>query len=290
MNNNETHGLLQYYVDVAKFKPLTREEETELGHKSVNNDQEAKDALVLSNLRLVTDAAFKYSNNYPDIRDIIQEGNYGLIYATKKYDPTRGVRFFSYAQYWVHAFIKRFLMANRCIVKLGQTRYTRDLYNGLLREKNLLEDDKNFDGDVIKELAEKFKCSEVKVSDMLALLASPDESLDCIGFDNDKNEFVEDKTEDKTVNIEDFILKQEEMSNFQEQIMKFKKTLDDRGIDIFTCLCLSDEETSLQEIGDKYGITRERVRQIRDVILSDFKHFVLTGKLKIRRKIKRGKT
>ena len=284
INNNETRDLLRsYYNDSEKYKPLTREEEQGLAYLAFNNqNQEAKNILILSNLRLVSDMAFKYFHQVPDIRDLIQEGNNGLVYAATKFDPNKGVRFFSYALYWVRAYILRSLMENKSIVKIGTNQLTRNLYHGLIREKNRLEKNK-YDGNMSKALAEIFNCSETQIDEMLAWLIAPDTSLDSVvhsGIDTPDTEldFLEDP-----LDVEDSVIKQEEMQDFRKKIQAFKKTLNERDREIFDNAYLSEEPVSLQEIGNRFDISKQRVNQLEKVMMKDFKAYVLTGSLRVRK-------
>jgi RNA polymerase sigma-32 factor len=226
--------------------------------------------------------AFKYFYHAQDIRDIIQEGNNGLVYAATKFDPNKGVRFFSYALYWVRAYILRSLMENKSIVKIGTNRLTRDLYHGLIREKNRLEENE-YDGNISKQLAKTFNCSETQIDEMLAWLTAPDTSLDAVvhsGVDEPDTglDFLEDP-----LDVEDSVIRQEEMQNFRKKIQVFKKTLNERDKAIFDNAYLSEEPMSLQAIGDKYGISKQRVGELEKLMMVDFKKYVLTGKLHVRK-------
>jgi RNA polymerase sigma-32 factor len=133
--------LLQAYLGEIRNHPiLTREEETKLAtHYLKTQDQEAARQLVTSNLRLVVKLAFQYHRQWSNVLDLIQEGNMGLVEALSRYDPYRGIRFSSYAQYWIRAMILRYLMDNFRMVRLGSTRHGRKLFFQLNKEKKRLE-------------------------------------------------------------------------------------------------------------------------------------------------------
>ena len=133
--------LLQAYLTEIRHHPiLDREEEKDLAMQYLENqDPDAAKQLVTSNLRLVVKLAFQYHRQWSNVLDLIQEGNMGLVEALSRYDPYRGIRFSSYAQYWIRAMILRYLMDNYRMVRLGSTRHGRKLFFQLNKEKKRLE-------------------------------------------------------------------------------------------------------------------------------------------------------
>jgi len=169
-------ALTAYMAELANHAPISREEEHELAVKWVEEqDVEAARRLVLANLRLVVKIAMEYRRAWTNVLDLIQEGNVGLVQATRRFDPYQGVKLSSYAAYWIRAYILKYILDNFRIVRMGTTRAQRKLFFNLNKEKRKLE----IEGYAVEPrlLAERLDVSEDDVSDMDRRMNQSDLSL-----------------------------------------------------------------------------------------------------------------
>jgi RNA polymerase sigma-32 factor len=264
--------LQRYLSEISRYKLITREREKELGLRiQEENDTEAAYELVTSNLRLVVKIALEFQRMWmQNLLDLIQEGNIGLMQAVKKFDPYKNVKFSYYASFWIKAYILKFIMDNWRLVKIGTTQGQRKLFFKLKKEKqNLI--DQGFDPKP-KLLSEKLGVSEREVIDMDQRLDGWDVSLDTPikeDSDTDRIDFVSSEAE----SAEDQMAKKEIETLLHNKIDDFKKTMSSRELEIFELRVFSDSPATLQEIGDKYNISRERVRQIEKNIIKKIKEY-----------------
>ncbi|WDN89973.1 RNA polymerase sigma-32 factor [Desulfosarcina sp. BuS5] len=265
--------LQRYLKEINRYKLLTREEEKKLGKKiQTENDSEAAYILITSNLRLVVKIAMEFQRNWmQNLLDLIQEGNVGLMRAVKKFDPYKNVKFSYYASFWIKAYILKFIMDNWRLVKIGTTQGQRKLFFKLKKEKQKLIDD-GFDPKP-KLLAQKLEVSEREIIDMDQRLDGWDLSLDATINDDSDTERSEIINID-TASIEDQFAKKEVNVLLNDKIAELKKDLTERELDIFNLRIFSDDPVTLQTIGDRYNISRERVRQIEKNIIKKMKDFL----------------
>ena len=259
--------LERYLAEIRNYPVLSREEEKELAIRfKEQGDQVAGYKLVLANLKLVVMIAREYRRNFKNILDLVQEGNIGLLEAVQKYDPYMGVRFPSYAVYWVRAFMLRHLINNVRLVKVGTTQAQRKLFFNLKKEKAKLERE-GFVPEA-KLLADRLDVKESEVLEMEKRLALPDLSLDApLKVGEEKGDYH--SLMPSTAARADEIV---EESDFSEKLTAaldvFKKDLNKKEVSLLERRLFSVETATLQEIADDYGLTRERVRQI-EVRLKD---------------------
>ncbi|MEE9566644.1 MAG: RNA polymerase factor sigma-32 [Desulfobacteria bacterium] len=265
--------LQQYLREVGQYGLLSREEETELAIRvREHGDSEAAYRLVTSNLRLVVKIAIEFQRAWmQNLLDLIQEGNIGLMQAVQKFDPYKGVKFSYYASFWIKAYILKFIMDNWRLVKIGTTQAQRKLFFRLKKEKQRLVSE-GFDPKP-KLLSEKLGVSEQEVTDMDQRLDRWEVSLDAPikeGSDNERIEFVATQAP----SAETQVAKKEIEAIIREKIDSFKKDLSERELYILENRIFSDTPSTLQEIGEDYGITRERVRQIENSMIKKMRtHF-----------------
>ena len=264
--------LQRYLSEISRYKLITREREKELGLRiQEDNDTEAAYELVTSNLRLVVKIALEFQRMWmQNLLDLIQEGNIGLMQAVKKFDPYKNVKFSYYASFWIKAYILKFIMDNWRLVKIGTTQGQRKLFFKLKKEKQSLID-QGFDPKP-KLLSEKLGVSEREVIDMDQRLDGWDVSLDTPikeDSDTDRIDFVSSEAE----SAEDQMAKKEIETLLHNKINDFKRTMSSRELEIFERRVFSDSPATLQEIGDKYNISRERVRQIEKNIIKKIKEY-----------------
>jgi len=270
----ETRDPLQLYMaEVHRHPLLTREEERELAEEfRKTGDLKAAYTLVASNLRLVVKIANEYHRNPLSLLDLIQEGNIGLMQAVKKYDPGRGVKLSSYAAWWIRAYILRYIMDNWRMVKLGTTEAQRKLFFKLRQEQDRLIT-QGFEA-TPKLLADRLNVTEQDVVEMDQRLRHDELSLDApIGEDGSTTRA--DRFLPAEGTPADVRLGNEELKRlFRDKLGAFAKDLRDKERFIFEKRLMSDEPLTLQEIGDKYGISRERARQIEANLISRIREHV----------------
>ena len=264
--------LQRYLTEISNYKLLTREQERELGIRVMEHgDKDAAYRLVTSNLRLVVKIALEFQRVWmQNLLDLIQEGNIGLMQAVKKFDPYKNVKFSYYSSFWIKAYILKFIMDNWRLVKIGTTQGQRKLFFKLKKEKQKLID-MGFEPRP-KLLSERLGVSEREIVDMDQRLDGWDVSLDAPlrdDSDTERIEFLSTSTE----SIEDQVSKKEIEVLLHNKIAEFRKKMTPREIEIFDLRIFSDNPVTLQEIGDRYGISRERVRQVEKNIIKKMSEF-----------------
>ena len=259
--------LKRYLAEVSKHRVLTREEELELAHKIYEGrDRDAAQKLVISNLKLVVKIALEYYNTYLNILDLIQEGNVGLLHAVRKYNPYKGTRFSTYASFWIRAYILKHIMDSWSIVKVGTTQSQRKLFYRLNKEKKKLEALGVIP--VPQLLASTLDVKTEEVEDMEKRLAYTDTSLDHPLYDEGEETLMD--VIQGTENIEEIVTSKEKKEILEQKVAEFKKILNDKELLIFEKRIMSEEPMTLQEIGERFKISRERVRQIENRVLKKF--------------------
>jgi RNA polymerase sigma-32 factor len=264
--------LQRYLTEISHYKLLTREQEREFGIRvKEHGDREAAYVLVTSNLRLVVKIALEFQRVWmQNLLDLIQEGNIGLMQAVKKFDPYKNVKFSYYASFWIKAYILKFIMDNWRLVKIGTTQGQRKLFFKLKKEKQKLID-MGFEPKP-KLLSERLGVSEREIIDMDQRLDGWDVSLDAPlknDSDTERIEFLSTATE----SIEDKVSKKQIEALLHNKIAEFRKKMTPRELEIFDLRIFSDNPVTLQEIGDRYGISRERVRQVEKNIIKKMREF-----------------
>lgn len=267
--------LQRYLAEIRRYPLLTPEEEHELAVRYKEyKDIEAAYRLVTANLRLVVMIARSYQRAFRNLLDLIQEGNIGLMEAVRNFDPYRGIRFPSYAVWWVRAYIIRYIMNNWRMVKIGTTQAQRKLFFNLQREKERLEAEGFTPGP--KLLAQHLGVKEEEVVEMEQRMASRDLSLD-MPLDENEEEAATflDFIADKGVTAEEEVATAEYRRLISAKMAEFAKTLKGKEQVIFSKRLLAEEPMTLQEIGDQYGISRERVRQLESRLKKKLKDYLL---------------
>jgi RNA polymerase sigma-32 factor len=264
--------LQRYLSEISQYQLLTREEERELGIRvQEHNDPDAAYTLVTSNLRLVVKIALEFQRVWmQNLLDLIQEGNIGLMQAVKKFDPYKNVKFSYYASFWIKAYILKFIMDNWRLVKIGTTQGQRKLFFKLKKEKQKLIE-QGFEPKP-KLLSQRLGVSEREIIDMDQRLDGWDVSLDSPlkeDSDTERIEFLSTEAE----SAEDKVAKKEMESLLHQKIAEFRKQMTERELVIFDERIFSDSPVTLQEIGDRYGISRERVRQVEKNVIKKMREY-----------------
>jgi len=255
-------GTLNLYIaEINRFSLLTPEEEFKLAVRLKKyNDVAAAEKLIVSNLRFVVKIAHEYRNYGFKLSDLIQEGNIGLIHAVKKFDPYKGYRLISYAVWWIRAYIQNYLMKSWSIVKIGTTQAQRKLFFKLNQTKKDLETISRKNPE-FSEIAISLGVKDSEVAEMDLRMGSRDVSLNEIINDESSNshiDFLAYEGDDQEVSL----IKDEEKSLVQRDIAGALANLNERETYIILNRVMADDPQTLQEIGSKYNISRERARQI----------------------------
>jgi RNA polymerase sigma-32 factor len=264
--------LQRYLTEIRRFALLSREEEHRLAveYKEYGNI-EAAYKLVTANLRLVVMIAREYQKAFRNLLDLIQEGNMGLMEAVKNFDPYRGVRFPSYAVWWIRAYMIRYIMNDWRMVKIGTTQAQRKLFFNLQKEKEKLEAEGLTPGP--KLLAQRLNVKEDEVVEMEQRLGSRDLSVDVPMGDDDEATLLHFLPDDKQ-SPEEQLAETQYQELLREKMAQFAEGLKDKELVIYRERLLNEEPRTLREIGEKYGISRERVRQIEERVKKKLKNFL----------------
>lgn len=251
-----------YMREVQRHPLLTPEEAHELAVRyAETQDVEAAARLVTSNLRLVVKIAYEYRRAYRNMMDLVQEGNIGLMQAVKRYDPYRGVKLSSYAAWWIRAYILRFILNNWRMVKIGTTQAQRKLFFNLSKEKQKLTAMGIEPSHA--EIAKRLDVDEQDVVEMDRRLARSDASLDAsVGDAEGRQTTRMDLLPATAAGPEESAESSEIQELLKRHLAEFRTTLKDKDIAIFDKRLVADEPLTLQELGDQFGVSRERVRQL----------------------------
>jgi RNA polymerase sigma-32 factor len=260
--------LKKYLAEVSKYPVLSKDEELEVATRVYDEkDREAAQKLAVSNLKLVVKIALEYYNTYLNILDLIQEGNVGLLHAVKKYNPYKGTRFSTYASFWIRAYILKHIMDSWSLVKIGTTQSQRKLFYRLNKEKQKLEAIGVFPAPQL--LASTLDVKEEEVKDMQKRLAYGDLSLEA-PLGDDGNDTVMDLIKSDS-DVEEIVSDRERGELLARRVAEFKKTLNEKEMFVFENRIMTDDALTLQEIGARFKISRERVRQIENRVVKKFK-------------------
>jgi RNA polymerase sigma-32 factor len=255
--------LSAYMREVQRHPLLSADEQHQLAVSYQKNPEDLASAarLVTANLRLVVKIAYEYRRAYKNMMDLIQEGNIGLMQAVKKYDPYRGVKLSSYAAWWIRAYMLRFILNNWRLVKLGTTQAQRKLFFNLSKEKAKLTSMGIEPTDA--EIAKRLNVAEAEVAEMDKRLARSDASLDASVGESDGRSVARVELMPAPGSTPEGLAEGAELSELlQERLSEFRDKLTGKDVIIFDKRVVADEPLTLQELGDEFGVSRERVRQL----------------------------
>ena len=264
------NSLESYLVQINQFPLLTQEEEFQLAVRyRKNNDIEAAQKLITSNLRFVVKIAFEYKSYGVKLLDIIQEGNIGLMMAVKKFNPYKGYRFISYAIWWIRAYIQNFIIKTWSLVKIGTTQAQKKLFYKIGKVRKALES--NGENEKRYELlAKDLDVTKEDIIDMEQRMAARDLSLDA-PFDDGQELTHLDLLREDSPNQEEAFAEEEEKKIREREVQNAMKRLNEKEVYIIKNRIMSDEPLTLQQIGDHLKLSRERVRQIESEALKKLK-------------------
>jgi RNA polymerase sigma-32 factor len=260
-----SRDLLNFYLgEVRRYPLLSAEEERTWANKfDETGDREAAERLITSNLRLVIKIAFQYHRQWANVLDLIQEGNVGLVEALSRYDPSREIRFSSYAQYWIRAMILRFLLDNFRLVRLGSTRAGRKLFFQLQKERDRLMQEGV--QPTSRLIAERLGVQEHDVDEVDQHMRAPALSLHAPSGDDPEGRTLSEVVPEGTPhNPEDGAARSELGGLVREKLATFaaEHIKDDRERVIWQTRMIASEPISLSELGERFGVSKERIRQV----------------------------
>ncbi len=262
----DSESLDLYLRDIASSEPLNAETEIALAHRIRKGDQRARDRLVASNLRFVVSVAREYQNHGVPLADLISAGNMGLMTAAERFDGTRGFKFISYAVWWIRQAIHQSLAQDSRVVRLPINRI--DLLHNIAKVSREIRQSEETDPDP-ETIAEKLGVSVDMVQDTL-LRARDVWSLDASFKDDDDHSLLH-ILPDSSQKAPDLEVVDESV---KDQVKMVLETLDAREAEVLRLYFgLGDEEAmTLEEIGTRFSLTRERVRQIKEKALRRLRH------------------
>lgn len=276
-----------YFYEVSKHPIMTREEERETARRvRTNGDKDAGQRMVLANLRLVVSIALQYRSHL-NLLDLIQEGNMGLVYAVRKYDPERGTKFSTYATFWIRAFMLKYLRNSWSVVKVATTDNQRRLFYLLNREKERLEKSGIIPSPEI--LADNLRTSTREIEDMEQRLCHGDVSLEepQYGEGTPLMDIIESGED-----VEATVIEKDDSDILHQRLKDFRMSLNERECFIFDNRIVAEDPLTLSEIGEHFNTSRENVRQIEVRITKRLARTLRSGQIRpflVRNSADRGK-
>ncbi len=271
-------GLRRYMQEIQKFPILSADDEYMLAKRwSEYGDYEAAHKLVTSHLRLVAKIAYGYRGYGLPVAELIAEGNIGLMQAVKKFEPEKGFRLSTYAMWWIRASIQEFVLRSWSLVKMGSSAAQKRLFFNLKKMRKRLktvDDGKALTPQEIRIIAEELDVNEQDVIDMDQRMGATDKNLNArVGTDGE-TEWM-DMLADPTPSHEELLGDDEELQLKRKLLGQALDSLNDREREIIIERRMSEEELTLEELSKRFGISRERVRQIEARALEKMTHYVM---------------
>jgi len=257
-------GLSRYLSEIRKFPLLQPEEEYMFAKRwKEHEDPEAARKLVTSHLRLVAKIAMGYRGYGLPVSEIVAEGNVGLMQAVKRFEPDKGFRLATYAMWWIRAAIQEYILRSWSLVKMGTTAAQKKLFFNLRKAKNKIEaiEEGDMTPEHVATIADQLGVSEAEVVSMNRRLSAPDSSLNAPLRSDSESEW-QDWIADDTMDQETRMAEREELGERHDLLTGALGELTDREREIIQARRLQDDPATLEELSQKYGVSRERVRQI----------------------------
>lgn len=262
----------RYLNEVRGHEILTRDEEQELSREYVETgSEELERRLVNANLRLVVKLALEYQASRAGMLDLIQEGNVGLIHAVRKFDPDKGIRLASYAQWWIRAYILKYLMDNHKLVKVGTTQAQRKLFYNLRREREKLRRQGLVPSPAL--LARALQVRESDIVEMGIRMSGRESSIDAPLQDGENGTLADMLPADGPM-LDDVLAANQERATVLRELEAFSSTLEGRDVTIWKQRIIAESPDTLQELGEQFGVSRERARQLEARIKSRLAKFL----------------
>jgi len=257
-------NLSRYLQEIRKFPMLAQDEEFMLAKRwQEHQDTEAAHRLVTSHLRLVAKIAMGYRGYGLPLSELISEGNVGMMQAVKRFDPDRGFRLATYAMWWIRAAIQEYILHSWSLVKMGTTAAQKKLFFNLRKLKGQLQaiEEGDLSPENVNKIATALDVPEADVVNMNRRLAAPDHSLNAplrADSEGEWQDWLVDEGESQETKLAD----RQELGLRRDLLVKAMSHLNERERDILTHRRLREQPTTLEDLSQKYGISRERVRQI----------------------------
>ena len=265
------------FVKKAMSLPLLEEDhELDLAYKwKDNKDEKALHELIQAHMRLVVSYAIKYKNYGLSMGDLIQEGNIGLMKAAQKFEPNRGFRFSTYASWWIRASIQDFLLKHWSIVRIATTSKQKSLFFSLRRLKQKINgtDSGNIDYNTAENIASDLNISTSAVVNMDSRITQNDSSLNKKISEDGEDEFLS-LLEDEDARPDEIIFAKDELNQKKDMVSQAISSLDERETQIINERHLSENPKTLEYLGEKLKISKERVRQIEKNAMNKMKAFI----------------
>ena len=269
------NSLEKYLTEISNYEILSREEEAKYAQEYRDSgDLQSARKLITANLKFVVKIAMEYRNYGLNLMDVIQEGNLGLMQAVTKFDPTKRYRLISYGVWWIRAYIQNFIMKNWSLVKIGTTQGQRKLFYKIRSAKSLYNSGNLSLEEYYQKLSTDLKVSIKEIKEMDQRMGGKDYSLD-----------EEIKSEEKQTRIEflpsgadsqeDIVIESQQRKELESSLKEAIETLNERESFIIKNRLLSDKQVTLEKLGKKFKISRERVRQIEKTAIKKIKKILL---------------
>ena len=269
------NSLEKYLTEISNYEILSREEEAKYAQEYRDSgDLQSARKLITATLKFVVKIAMEYRNYGLNLMDVIQEGNLGLMQAVTKFDPTKRYRLISYGVWWIRAYIQNFIMKNWSLVKIGTTQGQRKLFYKIRSAKSLYNSGNLSLEEYYQKLSTDLKVSIKEIKEMDQRMGGKDYSLD-----------EEIKSEEKQTRIEflpsgadsqeDIVIESQQRKELESSLKEAIETLNERESFIIKNRLLSDQQVTLEKLGKKFKISRERVRQIEKTAIKKIKKILL---------------
>ena len=279
-NNNKNlpvpaNSLEKYLTEISNYKILSREEEAKYAqeYRDSGNLESAR-KLITANLKFVVKIAMEYKNYGLNLMDVIQEGNLGLMQAVTKFDPTKRYRLISYGVWWIRAYIQNFIMKNWSLVKIGTTQGQRKLFYKIRSAKSLYNSGDLSLEEYYSKLSRDLKVSIKEIKEMDQRMGGKDYSLDDEIKANEKQTKI-DFLPSGSQSQEDIIIEGQQKKELESSLKEAIETLNEREAYIIKNRLLSDKQVTLEKLGEKFKISRERVRQIEKSAIKKIKKILV---------------
>ncbi len=264
-SSSSSGPLATYLSEINQYSLLTADEEQRLARRFKKGDLPAGHRLVTSNLRFVVKVAYEYRSYGIKMADLIQEGNIGLMKAVQKFDPNKGIRLISYAVWWIRAYIQNYILKSWSLVKLGTTQAQRKLFFSLARTRRELEKLGEADGGGtavnVDDIAKKLRVKPQEVREMEQRMGGRDLSLDAPMGEDGGNSHVDFVVSQSTAQ-DDELGDKEEAGLINQRVKVALGRLDPRERFIIEQRVMNERPMTLKELGEHFGFSRERARQL----------------------------
>lgn len=269
------NSLEKYLTEISNYEIISREEESKYAEEYRNSgDLQSARKLITANLKFVVKIAMEYKNYGLNLMDIIQEGNLGLMQAVTKFDPTKRYRLISYGVWWIRAYIQNFIMKNWSLVKIGTTQGQRKLFYKIRSAKSLYNAGNLSLDEYYQKLSKDLKVSIKEIKEMDQRMGGKDFSLDD-EIKTDEKQTKIDFLPSSSSSQEEIIIKNQQKKELESSLKEAIETLNEREAYIIKNRLLADKQTTLEKLGEKYKISRERVRQIEKTAIKKIKKILI---------------